>query len=380
LNVHVNYLRRELPAGHARLEKGTAFMLNLLDIKPLPLATAGLDPVKGEIKSTPEDFVVEEIPAYEPAGEGDFLYLWVEKRDFSSPYMARSLAKALSIPSMEVGMAGYKDRRSVSRQWISVPGHLEKETDKVEIEGFKILKKSRHGNKLRTGHLHGNQFNILLRSNMDEQNQQKIKKLVERVTETGLWNFYGEQRFGKNLETLKIGLDLLAQDKEASRRPFYLRKLALSAVQSALFNEVLRLRVTNNTHKKVLAGDILCMLPQESKCHARNLQEDQDRVDQGLMAVTGPMQGWKMYPKPTEEALLLETKVCESFGFKQEVWKGFGKFLMGARRCLVYPISELNLGFETDGVRLSFSLPAGAYATQLIREITQQDAAEEPEC
>ena len=176
LNVHVNYLRRELPVGHARLEKGTAFMLNLLDIKPLPLATAGLDPVKGEIKSTPEDFVVEEIPAYEPAGEGDFLYLWVEKRDLSSPYMARSLAKALSIPSMEVGMAGYKDRRSVSRQWISVPGHLEKETDKVEIEGFKILKKSRHGNKLRTGHLHGNQFNILFRSNMDEQNQQKIKK------------------------------------------------------------------------------------------------------------------------------------------------------------------------------------------------------------
>lgn len=355
-------------------------MLNLLDIKPLPLATAGLEPVKGEIKSVPEDFIVEEIPAYVPAGEGDFLYLWVEKRDLSSPYMARSLAKALSIPAMEVGMAGYKDRRSVSRQWISVPGHLEKAVEKVEIEGLKILDKSRHINKLRTGHLHGNKFDILLRSNIDEQAKQKVKNLVERVTATGLWNFYGEQRFGKNLETLKIGLELLAQDKEASRKPFYLRKLALSAVQSALFNEVLRLRITNNTHKKVLQGDILCMLPQESKCHARNLQEDQARVDQGLMAVTGPMQGWKMYPKPTEEALLMETQVCESFGFKQEVWKGFGKFLMGARRCLVYPISELNLSFETDGVRLSFSLPAGAYATQLIREITQQDAAEEPEC
>lgn len=355
-------------------------MLNLLDIKPLPLATSGLEPVRGEIKSVPEDFIVEEIPAYVPIGEGDFIYLWVEKRDLSSPFMARTLAKALSIPAMEVGMAGYKDRRAVARQWISLPGHLEKEIEKIEIEGFKILEKSRHTNKLRTGHLHGNKFNILLKSIMDEANQQKIKKLVERLKVTGLWNFYGEQRFGKNLETLKIGLDLLAQDKEASRKPFYLRKLGLSAVQSALFNEVLRLRITNNTHKKVLLGDVLCMLPQESKCHARNLPEDQLRVDQGLMAVTGPMQGWKMYPKPAEEALLLENHVCESFGFKQDVWKGFGKFLMGARRCLVYPIEGLDLGFETDGVRLSFSLPAGAYATQLIREITQQDTAEEPEC
>lgn len=355
-------------------------MSNLLEVNPLPLATEGLEPVKGDIKSVPEDFVVEEIPAYEPCGEGDFIYLWVEKRDLSSPFMARTLAKALSIPSVEIGMAGYKDRKALTRQWISLPGHLEKEIEKIEVEGLKILEKARHKNKLRTGHLHGNKFNILLRANLDLGSRQKVENLVARLKSTGLWNFYGEQRFGKDQETLKIGLELLSQNKEAAKKPFYLRKLALSAVQSALFNEVLRLRISNNTHNKVLTGDVLCMLPQESKCQARNLHEDQERVDQGLMAVTGPMPGWKMYPKPSDDALILENQVFEAFGFKQEVWKGFGKFLVGARRCLVYPILDLKLDFENNGVRLSFSLPAGAYATQLIREITQQDSNEEPEC
>ncbi len=355
-------------------------MLDILNIKALPLATEGLEPVKGEIKSLPEDFVVEEIPAYEPEGEGDFVYLWIEKRDLSSPFLARSIAKILSIPSMEVGLAGYKDRRAVARQWISLPGHMESQVEKIEIEGFKVLKKTRHKNKLRTGHLHGNKFNILLRTKSDEQTKQRVGDLVQRISTSGLWNFYGEQRFGNNQETLKLGLELLKNNQEASRKPFYLRKLALSAVQSALFNEVLRQRISANVHKKVLPGDVLCMLPQESKCMTRDLKEDQDRVDQGLMGITGPMQGWKMYPKPQEEALFLENQVMESFGFKQELWKGFGKFLIGARRCLVYPISDLNLSFEQDGIRLAFSLPAGAYATQLLREITQHETIEEPEC
>src|SRR6516165_7650936 len=128
-----------------------------------PLLTADLPGVGGHIKSVPEDFEVEEIPAYEPSGTGEFLHLWIEKRDMGAEYFVRQVARRLDIAVSEVGTAGMKDRRAVTRQRVSVPARAEPRLPQLEGDGIRLLNVSRHGNKLKPGHLHGNRFRILLR-------------------------------------------------------------------------------------------------------------------------------------------------------------------------------------------------------------------------
>src|SRR5262245_403717 len=129
--------------------------------KAPPLLTADLPGVGGRIRVVPEDFEVEEIPAYEPSGRGDFLYLWVEKRGMGAEYFTRQVAHRLGVAAGEVGTAGLKDRHAVTRQMVSVPARAEERLPQLDGDGIRVLKASRHGNKLRPGHLHGNRFRIL---------------------------------------------------------------------------------------------------------------------------------------------------------------------------------------------------------------------------
>src|SRR5438309_10870553 len=119
------------------------------DVLTPPLLTSDLPGLGGRIKTIPEDFEVEEIPAYEPSGSGDFLYLWIEKRDLGAEYFVRQIARRLEIPSGDVGTAGLKDRRAIARQMVSVPGTVEERLSAVERDGIRVLRVSRHGNKLR---------------------------------------------------------------------------------------------------------------------------------------------------------------------------------------------------------------------------------------
>src|SRR3954453_8478003 len=100
-------------------------MLPLDDVLGPPLLTVDLAGIGGKIKTNPEDFEVEEIPAYEPSGQGDFLYLWVQKRGVGAEYFVRQLARRLDVPAGEVGTAGLKDRHAITRQWVSVPAACE---------------------------------------------------------------------------------------------------------------------------------------------------------------------------------------------------------------------------------------------------------------
>src|SRR5207248_4016494 len=112
-------------------------------LQPPPLLTADLPGIGGRIKTEPEDFEVEEIPAYEPSGEGDFLYLWIEKRDMGAEYFARQVARRLDISPGEVGTAGLKDRRAVTRQLVSVPARVEDRLGNLEGEGIRLLRVGR---------------------------------------------------------------------------------------------------------------------------------------------------------------------------------------------------------------------------------------------
>src|SRR5579871_829921 len=103
---------------------------------PPPLLTADLPGIGGRIKQVPEDFEVEEIPAYEPCGTGDFLYLWIEKRGMGAEYFVRQVAKRLEIPPGEVGTAGLKDRHAVTRQMVSVPASVEEKLAALNGDGL----------------------------------------------------------------------------------------------------------------------------------------------------------------------------------------------------------------------------------------------------
>src|SRR5262245_57081447 len=228
-------------------------------LAPLPLWTAELAGIGGRIKQEPEDFEVEEIPAYEPSGQGDFLYLWIEKRAMGAEYFMRQIARRLGLPPGEVGTAGLKDRHAITRQLVSVPARVADRLPALDGDGIRVLKVNRHGNKLRPGHLRGNRVRILIRD-VAPGADERLEPLVQRLREDGVVNFYGPQRFGKDGETVKHGMALLRGEPPPAevdgRRPNlrnpFLRKFALSAAQSALFNHYLARRLVDGCLRKVL--------------------------------------------------------------------------------------------------------------------------------
>lgn len=342
-----------------------------------PLLTADLPGTGGRIKESPEDFEVEEIPAYEPCGSGGFLYLWIEKRGMGAEYFARQLARRLGIAAGDVGTAGLKDRHAVTRQMVSVPEHVEDRLDAVNGDGVQLLKVSRHGNKLRPGHLHGNRFRVLVRG-VEAGAADRLAPLLDRLRAKGLPNYYGPQRFGRDGETVLLGLDLL-HGKKRERRSF-LRKLALSAVQSALFNHYLGQRLADGLLRRVLTGDVMARWPFGGLFVAEDRDREQARLDARAIVPAGPIFGRKTFAA-RGEAAEREAAVLTGAGLSAAAFSGFGKLLQGTRRQNFIYLDDITAAAEPDGVRLSFTLPAGSYATVLLREITKNEAAagDEPE-
>jgi tRNA pseudouridine13 synthase len=343
------------------------------DIPAVPLLTADLPGVGGRIKAEPEDFEVEEVPAYEPSGEGEHLFLWVEKRDMGAEYFARQVARRLAIAAADVGTAGMKDRRAVARQWVSVPATAEANLPQLDGDGLRVLKVSRHGNKLKPGHLHGNRFRVLIRD-ADPAAAPALDAVLGRVSVGGLPNYYGPQRFGRGGETARLGLALLRGEGKPPRNPF-LRKLALSATQSLLFNDCLARRLTDGLFRTVLAGDVLAKYPAGGMFVCTDPSADQNRFDSREIVHAGPMFGRKTFPS-AGTAAEREGEVLRAWGLGAEAFRGFGKLLQGTRRHnLVYP-DGLTAAWEPDGLRLTMTLPAGTYATVLLREVMKSDAAD----
>jgi tRNA pseudouridine13 synthase len=340
-----------------------------------PLLTTDLPGIGGRIKAVPEDFEVEEIPAYEPSGSGEFLYLWIEKRDMGAEYFVRQVAKRLDIPAGEVGTAGMKDRHAVTRQMVSVPGHVEERLGRLDGDGIHVLKVSRHGNKLRPGHLHGNRFNILVRDSLSNS-QEILQPLLDRLRAHGLPNFYGQQRFGHEGETFLQGLALLRREKPplsatgrtSNLRSPFLRKLVLSAVQSGLFNHYLAERMNAGLLRRVLPGDVMAKVPFGGMFVAEDVAREQERFDAGETVPAGPIFGRKTFPA-AGEAAACEMATLRAFNVSPASFAGFGKLMQGTRRHNLVPLTNLSAAMEAAGIRFSFSLPAGGYATVLLREL-----------
>lgn len=346
--------------------------------------------IKGEIKTLCEDFEVEEVPAYEPSGEGEHLYLWVEKQDASAKFALRQLSRALGVRDSEVGQAGNKDRRAVTRQYYSAPIHqIEPEVREALLAGeglevsaqLRVLSARLHGNKLRRGHLTGNRFVIKIRNleweGADRQAlEAELAARIERLERGWLANFYGEQRFGQEDSTVELGLAMLRQEswaKKKLKRDRFLKRLALNAVQSRLFNLVLRARleqVDEQGFLKVLDGDVMELVERGGLFVTEDVATEQERLIQREIMITGPMFGPKMY-SPASEAREFEERIMrQEFGLELDVFDEYSKVCPGSRRALKVKVDDLSweMGSENE-VTLSFFLSSGSYATVVLEHL-----------
>ncbi|MSR54538.1 MAG: tRNA pseudouridine(13) synthase TruD [Gemmataceae bacterium] len=333
-----------------------------------PLFTPNLPGVGGRIKVECADFEVEEIPAYEPSAEGEHLFLWIEKIDMGAEFFMRQVARRLGISNGEVGTAGLKDRRAVTRQWVSVPATCEPQVPQLEGNGIRVLRFSRHANKLRPGHLKGNRFRVLIR---DANRHVDPEPILNVIREQGMPNFYGPQRFGRDGETSSIGMALLKGERVNLRNPF-MRKLGLSAAQSLMFNDYLARRMNNGLMRTVLAGDVMAKWPAGGMFTAEDVPAEQARFDNRETVIAGPMFGRKTFPSkgPAAER---EAEILAAAALNRESFEGFGKLVMGTRRHNLVYTDDLTANWEEEGLRLSFSLPSGCYATVLLREVMKAD-------
>lgn len=170
--------------------------------------------IGGRLKVRPEDFLVEEIPLYEPCGSGEHLYLFIEKIERPTLNVIRDLARKLRVSVGAIGYAGMKDKVAVTRQLLSVhllEGDPHRIAEEIDIPGVRVIWADRHRNKLRVGHLRGNRFSIRIRE-VDVSDVTRVSRVLKRLERSGVPNFIGEQRFGYHQTNHEIGRLYLMRD------------------------------------------------------------------------------------------------------------------------------------------------------------------------
>jgi tRNA pseudouridine13 synthase len=187
-----------------------------LALTPEQMATPEMPGLGGVIKQREEDFLVEELPLYDPAGEGEHLYLFVEKQGLSTSAMIDVLRRHFGVRERDIGFAGMKDKAAITRQVVSVhtPGRTDADFPMLQHERVRILWTDLHTNKLRVGHLRGNRFSIRLRD-VDPLRVIEAQKTMRLLAQRGVPNLYGEQRFGARLNNHELGRLLLRREFQA---------------------------------------------------------------------------------------------------------------------------------------------------------------------
>jgi tRNA pseudouridine13 synthase len=329
---------------------------------------ADLPGTGGMYKLTPEDFEVEEIPAYLPSGAGEHTFLWIEKRGLTTPQAVARLCEALGAPRHEAGTAGLKDQQALTRQWVSLPRVDPARACGLALSGVRVLAADRHGNKLRTGHSRGNRFTVAI-TGAGAGATERASAVVTRLRESGMPNLYGDQRFGRASDNAGRGVAVLR--RQIHVRDPRERRLLVSAAQSALFNRVVKKRLAAGLLTSALLGDVLCRLPSGAAFVCADAAADQPRVTAGEVAVTGPMFGPKMLtPAPGSAAAQMEATVLAEAELAEDEFARGGRLCEGARRPLVVRPGELRVEPEREGrLVLRFTLPAGSYATVLLSEV-----------
>jgi tRNA pseudouridine13 synthase len=397
----------------------------------LPYLTEDLPPIPAAIKERDEDFFVEEIPAYLPSGEGDHVYFGIEKRGLTTMRAVREIAGALGVRPDQIGCAGLKDARGVTRQTMSLEHSDPDRIAALALPRIKVLWVSRHRNKLRTGHLRGNRFAIKLRE-VDPARLGDVREALASLARRGVPNYFGPQRFGARGDTWEIGRALLRHDfaeavalvggrpraedrgdvlrarelyeegrldeaadawprgfgdnarlvRFLARRPGEHEKaifgldrkllgLYASAYQSHLFNRVVAARV--QALDRVELGDLAWKHDKGVVFRVDAPEAENPRAERGEISPSGPMYGERM-SWPTERPGAFEAELLAGEGMTVDSFPRSGPLkCAGGRRPLRFLPKEVSAeaGADEHGafIEVRFALDSGCYATVLLREV-----------
>jgi len=326
------------------------------------------------IRTQPEDFRVEELPLYPPSGTGRHTFVRVEKRLVTTEQVASALARVARVRARDIGYAGRKDRVAVASQWFSVPGLEPQRALGLELEGVRVLEAIPHGHKLRTGQLRGNRFEIAVRG-LDGRARAAARARFDAIARAGMANFFGSQRFGHADRNVELGARLLRgeirmQDRRKAR-------FAISALQSAVFNEVLDARPTGIGELEF--GDIAVLHDSGGQFLVEDVAREQPRADAFEISPTGPIFGNRVI-EPAGEVAIRENRALESRGIcLANLRPPGGVRLRGARRALRVRPNNARMRDFSGGCWLDFELPPGCYATVLIRDVLGEEPAVGPE-
>jgi len=360
---------------------------------------------RGRIRERPEDFVVEEIAAYEPSGEGEHVFVRLTKTNVTTIDAVRMVAAALGCDPREAGFAGMKDKRAVATQTVSMhaprgvrPHELAARARCLSLPSIAVHDAVPHGHKLKAGHLAGNRFAIVVRDVEPERIDEAAESLG-RAAREGLPNAFGAQRFGKAGDNVTRALAWLRGQERGPRDP-KVQRLLWSSVQSAVFNAVLDARVRDGTWATALAGDLLKLRTSGGLFVCEDVEADRPRAGAGDVSPTGPIAGAKMrWPEGSPGALERREATAilgEDFDFART--RRLGE---GSRRALrlwieqlrweradddTAPFADLQAagnatrpGHRRACMRVYFVLPKGAYATTVLAAAFTVDEARAPQ-
>lgn len=341
-----------------------------MSVSELPTAF-GTPPLTARLRATPEDFQVEEILGYDAEGQGEHAMLWVEKRGANTDWVARELARFAEVSPMNVGYAGLKDRHAVTRQTFSVqlPGKPDPDWSSFPHAEVKVLAATRHNRKLKRGALRGNRFVLVLRDVVGAR--EDAERVLQQIAARGVPNYFGEQRFGREGGNLAQARAMFAGRRvERDKRSFL-----LSAARSQIFNSALAARVEQGSWDTALEGEVWSLAGSRSWFGPEAFDETlASRLAQGDIHPSGPL--WGQGEPPTLAAAgELERGVAAAH---VDLAEGLSKARMDQeRRALRLLPRDLRWRWLDDtALELSFELPAGAYATVVVRELASEPVFE----
>ncbi len=300
------------------------------------------------LRTVPEDFQVTEQLGWGLSGDGEHDYLWVEKTNANTEWVAQQLALYADVPVKDVGFAGLKDRHAVTQQWFSVPRWNSPNWNGLGVEGVRVADTKRHQRKLRRGAHRGNAFQIILRHDEVIAADAVVDRLT-LISKEGVPNYYGEQRFGRGGGNLRLANDWAM----GKRLPRHKRSLAISTVRSFLFNEALTQRVQNSTWNHFIPGDVANLNGTGSVFDVQEIDDElRRRCDEMDIHPAGILAG---------EGSNIEPEIWQSALNKRRVEPG--------TRSLRLPVRDLTCAFSETSMALAFTLDRGAFATAVLREL-----------
>lgn len=320
--------------------------------------------LRADFRSTPEDFLVEELPSFEASGQGEHLLLTIEKRGMNTAFAAKQIARWAGIPEMGVGYAGLKDRHALTRQRFSVhfPKRVSPDVALLATDELRVLDHQWHNRKLPRGALAGNRFTLTLRQVAGER--VAIEQRLTQIAAHGIPNYFGEQRFGRDGDNVEAARRMFAGERVHRDQ----RSIYLSAARSELFNAVLAARIAAGTWNAGDEGEVWMLDGTQSVFGPEPATETlRERVERQDIHPTGPMWGTgDLRPQAAVRALEEITVApfadlragLEAAGMKQE------------RRALRVRVNALDWRWlEADVLQLAFTLSPGSYATEVLAEL-----------